>query len=185
MPIAKLDDVSALLVIDLQKGIVSLPTAHSIDQVVKNVTALASTWRAKRLPVVLVNVAGNAPGRTDLALGGGKPPPDWTDLIPELNRQPEDHLVTKHTWGAFTNTGLADHLKKSGVTQVVIAGVATSLGIESTARHAHELGFHVVIPTDAITDMSADAHANSIERVLPMLGQLGTTADILALASKA
>ena len=86
---------------------------------------------------------GAAPGRTEQARGLGAFPDDWTELVAELNPQPQDHRVTKRTWGAFTNTGLLDILKREGVTQVVIAGIATSAGVESTARQAHEFGFHV------------------------------------------
>jgi nicotinamidase-related amidase len=101
--------------------------------------------------------------------------------VPELNRQPEDHLVTKRTWGAFTNTDLNEHLKKLGVTQVVVLGVATSIGVESTARHAYENGFHVTLAVDAMTDLNADAHANSIKLIFPRLGESGTTQEIIDL----
>jgi nicotinamidase-related amidase len=111
-------------------------------------------------------------------------PAGWTDLVPELNRQPQDHLVTKRTWGAFTNTDLEAHLKTLGVTQVVIAGVSTSAGVESTARHAYELGFNVALATDAMTDMNPDAHDNSITRIFPKLGETGTTEEIIDLLKK-
>jgi nicotinamidase-related amidase len=131
--------------------------------------------------VVLVNVVGSAPGRTEQTRSRGEFPAGWTDLVSELNQQPEDHIVTKRTWGAFTNTGLDEHLKRLGVTQVVVAGVATSIGVESTARQAHELGFNVTLTIDAMTDMSPDAHNNSIMRILPRLGETGTTLEIIAL----
>jgi nicotinamidase-related amidase len=89
--------------------------------------------------------------------------------------------VTKRTWGAFTNTGLDQHLRKLGVTQVVIAGVATSVGVESTARHAYENGFHVTLAVDAMTDTSPDTHTNSISRIFPRLGETGTTREIIDL----
>ncbi len=72
-------------------------------------------------------------------------------------------------------------MKKLGVTQVVIAGVSTSAGVESTARQAHEHGFHVTLAIDAMTDMSPDAHLNSITRIFPRLGESGTTQEIIAL----
>jgi nicotinamidase-related amidase len=100
-------------------------------------------------------------------------------LVGELNARPEDHRVTKRTWGAFTNTDLEQHLKTFGVTQVVIVGVATSIGVESTARHAYELGFNVALAVDAMTDMSLDAHTNSITRICPRLGETGTTGQII------
>jgi nicotinamidase-related amidase len=181
MTITTLDPKTALVVIDLQKGIVTLPTIHPIGDVVKHASALADAFRRHALPVVLVNVAGGASGRTEQARGLGTFPANWTDLIPELDRQPEDHILTKRTWGAFTNTDLDGHLKKLGVTQVVIAGVATSIGVESTARHAYELGFNVTLAIDAMTDMDAEAHINSITRIFPRLGETGTTEAIIDL----
>jgi nicotinamidase-related amidase len=181
MAVTQLDPKTALLVIDLQKGLMSFPTAHPIGNVVKLARQLLDAFRSHHLPVVLVNVAGGAAGRTDSPPRAGQFPPDFTDLVPELNRQPEDHLVTKRTWGAFTNTDLNEHLKKLGVTQVVVLGVATSIGVESTARHAYENGFHVTLAVDAMTDLNADAHANSIKLIFPRLGESGTTQEIIDL----
>jgi nicotinamidase-related amidase len=96
---------------------------------------------------------------------------------PSLNQQPQDHVVTKRTPRAFTNTDLEAHLRTQAVTQVVIVGLATSNGVEATAREAHELGFNVTLAVDALTDMdmSADAHSNSIARIFPKLRETGTT----------
>jgi nicotinamidase-related amidase len=181
MAVTKLDPKTALVVIDLQKGLMSFPTAHPIENVVKSARQLLDAFRRHHLPIVLVNVTGVAPGRTESPPRVGQFPADFADLIPELNRQPEDHLVTKRTWGAFTNTGLDEHLKKLGVTQVVILGVATSIGVESTARHAYENGFHVTLAIDAMTDLNAETHTNSITRIFPRLGESGTTQEIIDL----
>jgi nicotinamidase-related amidase len=181
LALTTLDPKTALIVIDLQKGIVTMPTVHPTSEVVKQASQLASAFRRYGLPVVLVNVDAGAPGRTDQAPRMREFPAGWTDLVPELNQQPEDHTVTKRTWGAFTRTGLDEHLKKLGVTQVVIAGVATSVGVESTARQAHEHGFHVTLPVDAMTDMNPDAHLNSVTRIFPRIGETGTTQEIIAL----
>jgi nicotinamidase-related amidase len=185
MTISALDARPALLVVDLQKGIVGLATAHPMADVVSHAARLAEAFRHHDLPVVLINVDGGAPGRTEQSRRVSEFPAGWTDLIPELNRQPGDYLVTKRTWGAFTNTGLETYLRQSGVAQVVIAGVATSAGVESTARHAHELGFNVALAVDAMTDMSADAHHNSITRIFPRLGETGTTQQIIDLLDAA
>ncbi len=181
MPVTILDPKTALIVIDLQNGIVQMVTAHSTDEVVQNAAALADIFRRRGLPVVLVNVDGVPTGRTEQVSNVAGMPAGWTDLVPALNRQPQDYTVTKRNWGAFTNTGLEEYLKNRGVTQVVLAGVATSLGVESTARHARELGFNVTLATDAMTDRSAEAHANSLTRIFPRLGETGTTQEILAL----
>jgi nicotinamidase-related amidase len=185
MTITTLDARPALLVVDLQRGIVGLPTAHPMADVVRHAARLADAFRSHGRPVVLINVDGGARGRTEQSRRVTEFPPGWTDLIPELNHQSSDHLVTKRTWGAFTNTGLDAHLKQRGVTQVVIAGVATSAGVESTARHAHELGFNVALAVEAMTDMSADAHHNSIARIFPRLGESGTTQQIVDLLEAA
>jgi nicotinamidase-related amidase len=181
MPVTTLDLATALIVIDLQKGIVSLPTAHPTDGVIAHAAALADAFRRHALPVVLVNVAGGAPGRAEQARRMGNLPADWAELVPALHQQPSDLLVTKRTWGAFTNSDLDARLKALGITQVVIVGVATSIGVESTARQAYEHGYHVTLAVDAMTDMSAEAHDNSIARIFPRLGETGTTAEIMAL----
>ncbi|WP_137932386.1 cysteine hydrolase family protein [Mesorhizobium comanense] len=181
MAVTTLDRKTALVVIDLQKGIVSLPSVHPMAEVVRHASKLTEAFRGHGLPVVLVNVAGAPPGRTEQAPRLGARPDGWTDLVAELKQQPGDHLVTKRTAGAFVNTDLEAWLLGQGVTQVVIAGVATSMGVEATARHARDLGFNVTLALDAMTDTNLDAHANSIAHVFPRLGESGTTREIIAL----
>lgn len=169
--------------IDLQKGIVSTPAVHPIADVVARSAQLAAAFRSHGLPVVLVNVTGRAPGRTDAgraAPAAAAPAPDWAELVAELDAQPEDLRVTKQRWGAFHGTTLDAQLRRLGVTQIVLAGVATSVGVETTARAAYEHDYEVVLATDAMTDRSAEAHANSVERIFPKLGETTTTAELLA-----
>jgi nicotinamidase-related amidase len=184
MAITPLDANTALVIIDLQKGLASYPTVHALDEVARHASELAAAFRRHHLPVVLVNADGRAPGRTQTPGGSAERPADWLEFMAALNRQPQDHIVTKRTWGAFTNTGLEAHLKRLNVTQIVLAGVATSIGVESTARQAHELGFHVALAVDAMTDISLDAHANSVTRIFPRLGENATTHEILGLLQK-
>jgi nicotinamidase-related amidase len=149
MPLTKLDDVAALIVIDLQNGIVGMPTAHPAAEIVGRSAQLARAFCQRGLPVVLVNVAGSAPGRVDAPRPNISRPPGWTDLVPELERHPNDYLVTKHRWGAFLGTALDDYLRQRNVTQIFLAGIPTSAGVESTARSAYDLGFNVVLVLDA------------------------------------
>lgn len=181
MALTTLDPNTALIVVDLQKGIVGSPFIHPIDGIVDRSRALLDAFRERGLPVVLVNVAGVAPGRTEWPRHSGSLPAGWTDFIPELDQQPGDIVVTKRTWGAFTNTGLDDRLKTLGVTQVVIAGVATGTGVEATARQAYEHGFNVTLALDAMTDARSEAHDYSIEKVFPRLGETGTAQDVIRL----
>ncbi|MEV5199640.1 isochorismatase family protein [Streptomyces sp. NPDC053720] len=181
MTATALDPRTALVVIDLQKGIVGRETAHPAADIVANSVALADAFRAKGLPVVLVHVVDGAPGRNETPMGGGGPPADWADIVPELGPRDGDIVVTKRTWGAFHGTDLDLRLRRGGVTQIVLAGIATSIGVESTARAAHEHGYNVTIATDAVTDMDADAHRNSVEKIFPRLGETDTTEAIVAL----
>lgn len=184
MPLTTLDPKAALIVVDLQQGIVALAGADAVAPVVRNAAVLAAAFRRHRLPVVLVTVAGAAPGRNEQPRNTTPPPANWTDIVPEMQQQPDDHLVVKQRWGAFTDTGLAAWLKGLGVTQVVLAGVATSIGVESTARFAHELGFNITLAVDAMADLNPDAHVNSVTRIFPRIGETGNTADIVVLLDR-
>ena len=181
MALSTLDPKTALIIIDLQMGVVALPLVHPTAEVVNNARALADAFRNHRLPVVLVNVAGAASGRTEQPRRTMSFPPGWTDLVPELNRQPTDHTITKHTPGAFTKTDLEAYLRGRGVTQVVLAGISTSNGVESTARQAYELGFHVTLAIDAMTDANMDPHVHSLTKIFPRIGESGTTQQVLNL----
>ncbi|MEU7581265.1 isochorismatase family protein [Streptomyces sp. NPDC041068] len=176
-----LDPTTALVLVDLQKGITALPTVHPSQQIVERAAVLADAFRERGLPVVLVRVTGGAPGRTEAPARGGEPPADWAELVPELGRGDGDIVVTKQQWGAFYGTDLDLQLRRRGVTHVVLAGIATSIGVESTARAAHEHGYHVTVAVDAVTDLDADAHRNSVEKIFPRLGETDTAEAIVKL----
>ncbi|MFJ4678096.1 MULTISPECIES: isochorismatase family protein [unclassified Kitasatospora] len=189
MSVTALDPTTALVVIDLQQGILAIPGApHPTTEVLERSVALARAFRAAKLPVVLVRVSFAAdggdvpPGRTEQnrSGGGAAHPEGWDRLSAELH-DPSDLVVTKHNWGAFHGTDLDVQLRRRGVTQIVLTGVATSIGVESTARAAHEHGYHVTPVVDAMTDMDPEAHRNSVERIFPRLGETGTTEEVLAL----
>lgn len=177
----QLDLNAALVVIDLQKGIVSVPLAHPAGDIVARASRLAHAFREQHQPVVLVNVSGRAPGRTDAGPPKLSLPADWSELVPELHRQPSDHLVTKQRVGAFIGTSLDQYLRQRGVTQIVLAGISTSVGVESTGHSAYDLGYNVAFVVDAMTDLNAEAHRHSVERVFPRFGETATTEQVLAL----
>jgi nicotinamidase-related amidase len=181
MALTTLDPDTALIVVDLQKGLMGLPVIHPMGAILGQTRALADAFRQRGLPVVLVSVAGGAPGRTEKPRRALPRSESWTDLVPELNRQPSDIVVTKRSWGAFASTDLEARLKARDVTQVVIAGVATGTGVESTARQAYEQGFNVTLALDAMTDLSPEAHDHSIRNVFPRLGETGKTRQIIDL----
>jgi nicotinamidase-related amidase len=181
MPLTQLDPIPALVVIDLQKGIVGLPLAHPAADVVGRAAGLARAFRKRGLPVVLVNVTGGAPGRSEVARPSGAYGEGWAELVPELEPQPEDHLVSKQRPGAFIGTSLDAYLRQRGVTQIFLAGISTSVGVEATARSAFDYGYNVVLVVDAMTDRSAEAHRHSIEASFPRLGETTTSERVLEL----
>lgn len=181
MAITTLDPRTALVVIDLQKGMRNLTAAHPVEEIFARAGELAAAFRAYQLPVVLVNVLGGAPGRTDQKRPPLSPPADWGELVPELAAQPGDIKITKYRWGAFHDTSLHRQLQQAGVTQIVLAGISTSIGVETTARAAYEHGYNVTLAVDAMTDANAEAHENSVLRIFPRLGETGTTGEILAM----
>lgn len=174
---------TALILIDLQKGIV--PHAggpRSGEEVVATARTLADRFRAAGAPVVLVHV-GFTPAtmpsqnvdRPSLPAGGT--PPEFSEFLPDL-RQPDDIVVLKHHWGAFTGTDLDLQLRRRGVRTVVIAGISTNMGVESTARSAWELSYDVVIAEDACASRSAELHAFAIENILPQIARVMASGDI-------
>ena len=179
MSFTTIDACTALVVIDLQKGIAPLPPQNLAHPAIANAVRLLEAFRVSRRPVVLVNVLGGAPGRTDNKVNADRPA-DWAELLPELGQAPDDIRISKKTWGAFTGTGLHDRLRDLGVTGIVVCGIATSRGVESTARFAHELGYNVALPVDAMTDANPEAHRRSVELTFPWIAETGTAEELIA-----
>lgn len=182
MPITTLDPKSALIVIDLQAGSMGVEMApHSAADVVSRSAALADAFRGRGLPVVLVNVAA-APGLRSDRNPAGAPfelPAPALPVVPELGAA--DKLITKRTPGAFTGTGLEAYLHEQGVTQVVVTGVATSDGVAATVQQAFEYGFHVTVPTDAVSDPEPARHEHSVAHHFPQRAETGSTQDVIRL----
>lgn len=186
MPLSQLDPMTALIVIDLQKGLADHPYRRPLSEIVARTRTLLYAFRRAGLPVVLVNVDGRAPGRTEQGPRGNATfSHGWTDLLPELDRGPEDIVVTKRSWGAFATTDLEAQLRSRGVTQVVVTGLVTSGGVEATARQAYELGFNVTLALDAMTDVSEGAQSYTIQSTFPRLGETGYTAEIVSMLENA
>jgi nicotinamidase-related amidase len=192
MTVTALDPSSALVLIDLQNAIIDAPTVpHTGPEVVARAVALARAFRERSAPVVLVRVTARAdgsdaaPGRSEIPSRPGAVPEDWDVIVDDLAGHPDDITVTKRTWGAFHGTDLDLQLRRRGVTQIVLTGLTTSIGVESTARAAYEHGYHVTLATDATADLDARAHRNSVERIFPLLGETGHTSEIIAMLAEA
>lgn len=180
---------TALVVIDLQHGIVARSTEpHASAAVVANAARMADAQRARGGFVVLVRVSYSPdfrdalrPVSDDPGWGrSGPPPADFADLVPAMGPHPGDHVVTKRQWGAFYGTDLDLQLRRRGITTLVLCGISTCYGVESTARDAFERGYQQVFVEDAMAAMSAAEHAHTVTRIFPRLGRVRRTADILA-----
>jgi nicotinamidase-related amidase len=177
---------TALVLIDLQKGIVGRQTApHAAAQVVDKARRLAERCRETSATVVLVRVAYAADGtdrltqRVDAAPWSGAVPPDFSELMPELGPKPGDVVVTKRQWGAFYGTELDLVLRRRGIRTIILGGISTNFGVESTARDAWERGYQLVFAEDAMAAMASEAHQFAVTTIFPRLGLVRSTEDVL------
>jgi nicotinamidase-related amidase len=181
--VTALDKKTALVLIDLQKGIVQYPVVHPISDVLKNAAKLVEAFRKAGLPIVIVNVNPAGAPKKDLrkdALQQARTfKEDWLEITPEIKTQADDIFITKHTWGAFFETALDKELKKRDMTGIVLGGVSTSIGVDTTARQANERGYNIAFAKDAMTDMNADAHEHSLKIIFPRIGEIDETDKII------
>ena len=185
MPVELDPKTTALVLIDLQNGIVSMPTQpRSGNATLAAGKALAERFRSAGALVVLVHVAfaddfaDAPPSNVDAPLrGGADRPADWSELAPGL-AQPSDVIVVKRNWGAFHGTELDLQLRRRGVKTIVLGGIATNFGVESTAREGWQHGYDVVVAEDATTSVSAELHEMSVRYILPRLSRVRRSADI-------
>ena len=187
MPATALDPKTALVVIDLQKGLSAYPTVHPFRDIVSNTVRLAEAFRLAKLPVVLVTVTFSTDGGDVLRSRTETPPralptaPDFAQLVPELGGNPGDLLITKRQQNAFFGTELDLQLRRRQITGIVLTGVATGSGVESTARAAHERSYNLTFASDAITDLDPATHDFVMKKVFPRLGEIDSTDALLAL----
>jgi len=186
MPATTLDARTALVTIDLQKGLAAFPTLRPLAAIAAEAGRLAEAFRRANLPVFLVNIAFSE-GGVDRFVGRTEVPPrslttpDFGDLLPELGARPGDLRITKRQPNAFFGTELDLQLRRRGVTGIVIAGVAASIGVDSTARAAHERAYNVTYAADAITDVDAEALDVMLKKLYPRFGEIDTVDALVKL----
>lgn len=177
---------TALVVIDLQEGI--LPFAggpHSAQDVVSRSARLADKCRTSGIPVVLVRVGWSADFAdalkqpVDAQTPGHALLDNWWTYPVSLGKCDSDIEVTKRQWGAFYGTDLELQLRRRGIDSIILCGISTNIGVESTARNAWELGFNLVIAEDACSAASADQHQGSMTHIFPRIGRVRSTDEII------
>src|ERR1700686_5155887 len=176
---------TALVLIDLQDGILKHPLAPlSGQELLSQGKALAEKFRAAGAPVVLVNVGWAADSKDVLRAPVDYPthpeggvPAGFSKLAEGLVAE-GDILITKRQWGAFTGTELDLQLRRRGIRTIVLGGVATNMGVESTARQAYEHGYELLIVKDATTSTDAEGHEMSMKHIMPRLSRIVQSSDI-------
>jgi nicotinamidase-related amidase len=184
---------TALVLIDLQKGLLALPLApYTAPQILANAGRLATAIASAGGLVALVRVdfgaglAAAPKGATDvpLAVPPGGVPADWSDISSELTALPHI-VVTKRNWSAFYGTALDLELRRRGISHVVVGGIATNFGVESTARDGWQGNYTVIVAEDAASTFSKDMHDFAIRNTLPRCSLVRKTDEIITALSTA
>jgi nicotinamidase-related amidase len=178
---------TALILIDLQKGITSMPAeplpAH---KVIENANRLVQSFHTKDVQVIFVRVAYSPDGKNRLRTDVDEPmvrssafPADWSEIVEELERKKGDLVITKHQWGAFYGTGLDMELRRRRLNTIVLGGISTNYGVESTARDAYERGYRLIFAVDAMASRSASDHEFAVNRIFRRIGLVRTSDEII------
>lgn len=178
---------TALVVIDLQKGIVGRKTfPHDSAAVVANAAKLAEAFRKNNMPVFLVRVTPSLDFKdglkpvTDNPVQSGSMSSDWANIVSELGPKQGDFIITKRQWGAFYGTELDLQLRRRGIETIVLCGISTNIGVESTARFAYEYGYQQIFVEDCMASgISKEEHEGTVNYIFPRIGRVRKTQDIL------
>ena len=175
---------TALVLIDLQNSTVARQLApYPSADVVRNSVRIADALRSKAGSVIFVRVSLTEilrlPVDAPFSRGNTPPPANASELVPEAAVQPADLVITKRQWGAFYGTDLEQQLRRRNIRTIILGGIATNFGVESTARAAFDRGYQLVFAEDAMSSVSAEAHQFSVDTIFPRMGRVRSTAQII------
>lgn len=159
----------ALWPFDLQHAIVGRELApHSASAVIENCVRLACALRGKGGAIVFVHVIISDVVQLPVDSPAPRPAhllPEASQLVAELNLQEGELVVAKRSWGAFYGTDLDLHWRRRNIKTIVMGGIATNVGVESTARAAFDRAYELIFAEDAMSSMSVDMHEFSIKKI--------------------
>lgn len=177
---------TALIVIDLQNAIVNnrQPAPYTSAQVIQKASRLANAFTEKGGFVVLVRVSSidgkdMLKPRLDSPINSLQLSEGWDSLVPDLADTRNAHVITKRQWGAFYGTDLDLQLRRRGIDTIVLCGISTSIGVDTTAREAYQRGYNQIFSTDAMTASTKEEHDYVCNYIFPKIGQLRTTEQIV------
>jgi len=179
---------TALIVIDLQKWIGTNYAPHSAEEVVSRAASMVQVFREAGAFVGLVRVSTKDFKDMPRPLLDQSPPalnlmPGWDEIVPEIGVTDTDHLITKRQWGAFYGTDLDQQLRRRGITTIVLCGISSGIGVDTTAREAFADGYQVIFAIDAMTGFTEAEHEHVSKIIFPRIGRIRTTENILACAA--
>ena len=181
---------TALIIVDVQKFTLGHDThPHTAAAIQANNVRLVAECRKRGVAVIFVRIAGQAhmglKTPVDAPFDGFTFTPDWQAFHPDLAPLEGETVITKHNWGAFYGTDLDPRLRRNGIRTVLITGIATNFGVESTARQAQEAAYHCILVEDAMGAYSVEDHRFAIERIFPRLGRVRSTDQVIAALERA
>ncbi|WP_077857175.1 hydrolase [Clostridium sp. BL-8] len=179
---------SALVLIDLQNGIASRelsPSPYTSEEVIQNASKLVKTFSDKGAFIVLVRVStidgkDMVKPKTDLKAAGMKYPEGWDNLVPEIADTKNAHIITKKQWGAFYGTDLDLQLRRRGIDTIILGGVSTNIGVDTTAREAYQHGYNQIFAEDAMSAITKEEHDYVCKYIFPRIGKIRTTKEIIS-----
>jgi nicotinamidase-related amidase len=177
---------TALVVIDLQNGLRANKYApYSVEQVITNAAILTEVFRKQEAFVVLVHVSTQdwkdmLRPKLDQAPPVMNPGEGWDKIVPEIGITATDHVITKKQWGAFYGTDLDLQLRRRGIKTIVIGGIASGIGVDTTAREAFQHGYDIIFASDAMSGFSEAEHKHVQDFIFPRMGRIRTTQAIVS-----
>lgn len=180
---------AALVLIDIQNGTLAMPLApYDRQTLVANAAALGNAFAAANIPIIKVRIAFSPDGGDRLTQPVDQPmilpeggfPPDWSEFAEEIDALPDILTLSKRNWSAFYGTDLDLQLRRRKIDTIVLAGIATNFGVESTARDAWQHGYAVVVAEDACTSLREALHQTAITGTLPRVSRVRAGCEIIA-----
>ncbi|MDN4089359.1 isochorismatase family protein [Paenibacillus polymyxa] len=175
---------TSLVVIDLQKWIGSQYAPYSAEMVIANSAKLANLFRNKGAFVNLVHVSSkdfkDIPSpKLDITVPRLNLIEGWDEFVPELGVTETDHIISKKQWGAFHGTDLDLQLRRRNIDTIVLCGISSGIGVDTTAREAFQHGYQLIFAIDAMTGFTKAEHEHVRDVIFPRIGRIRTTEEIL------
>lgn len=181
---------TALLIIDLQKGILEMPTQpHSTQEILKNAHKLVSTFRQQDAFIAFIRVQFHD-GKDKLhpnamkELPGKDAAPEFSQFAELLDLTDSDYIVNKRGFSGFFGTDLDLQLRRRGIENLVLCGISTHAAVDSTARDAYQYAYNQFFITDAMGAATRELHNFPIDNIFPLMGQTLSTEEFLQLIRK-